>query len=234
MLFAAATTGAALTDGLTHASTRPLATALVEGLPALVLGVVAAVSARRGARLFGLAMLVLACGIVATSSAQVDEPAMVLAALLAVGVLLAAAFLRSVPAAPNRRRSVVISLLIPVVALAGLLTAVASFAWASLARTKCGVDNCAWTGLGIGFALGAACELTLLAVLLAALGADLRAGAGSALFAIGLNLLLVVTPARSQYQGVAGVAIGYTGLGMAALSWFVPRRAKRVNVAPSG
>ena len=230
MLFAAAITGAALIDGLTHASTRPLATAVVVGLPALVLGVATALSARHGARLFGLAMLVLAFGIVATSGVQPDGSAMTLVALFVVSVLLAAAFLRSAAGEPNRRRAVV-ALLVPLVVLAGLLTAVAISTGQSASRAKCGVDNCAYAGLGVAFTLGAAFELILLAVIVAALSAGLRTRAGAVLFAVGLNLLLVVAPTWSQYQGVAGVAVGYSGLGLAALPWFMPPRAKRVNVS---
>lgn len=229
VVFVVATTGAALADGLTHTPTRPLATALVESLPALVLGVAAARCAGRGARLFALAMLVLACGVVATSGVRTDGATIILVMLFVVSVLLTVAFLRLAADVPNRWRAVVLAL-VPLAVLAGLLAAVAVDRGQSLSTTKCGVDSCAYAGFGIALVLGAALELILLAVIVAALGADLRAGAGAALFAVGLNLLLVVAPTWSQYQGIAGVAVGYGGLGVSALPWFMPRRAKSVNV----
>lgn len=230
VVFVAAAAAAALTDGLAHASTRPLAAALVEGLPALLLAGATGWSRGRGARLFALAMLALACGVVATSGVKSDGTAMVLVVLFVVSALLVVAFVRSAFGSANRSRAAAVAP-VPLVALAGVLAAVAIVTGQSVNRSTCGVDNCAYSGLGAAFALGAAVELTLLAVIVAALGADLRAGAGAALFAVGLNMLLLVAPAWSQYQGVAGVAVGYTGLGLAALPWLMPRRAKGVNVS---
>jgi hypothetical protein len=229
VVFIAATIGAALTDGLTHTSTRSWTTAVVEGLTALMLGAGAVLSAGRGARLFGLAMLVLACGIVATSGVQPDGSLMILVTLFGVSVLLTAAFLRSAGGAQTGRGTAV-PVIVSLVVLAGLLTVVAVNSARSLDSTRCGTDNCAFSGLGIVLALSAAFEVMLLTALVAALAADRRAGAGILLFAAGLNLILAVAPTWSQYQGVMGVAVGYTGLGLAVLPWFMPRRAKWVNV----
>lgn len=230
VVFVAAATAAALTDGLTHTSTRPMAAALVEGLPALVLAVATGWSAGRGARLFALAMLALAFGVVATSGVKSEGTAMVLVVVFVASALLALAFVRSASIIPNRSRAVALALA-PLVALAGVLVTVAIVTGRSVSSTRCGVDNCAYPGLGAAFALGAAFELALLAVTVAALGADMRAGTGAALFAVGLNMLLLVAPAWSQYQGIAGVAVGYAGLGLAALPWLMPRRAKGANVS---
>jgi hypothetical protein len=229
--FAAATTGAAIVDGLTHSSTRPLPTAFVECLPALTLGATVLLSTGRGARSFGLATLALTGRIVATSGTQPSQPLIVLVSLLVASGLLLAAFLQSAAAsrAPSHRRT--LSMVTPLIVLAGVLTAIGIGTTASLSRTRCGVDNCAYAGLGIAFLLGAAFELTLLAMIVAACSADLRAGAGAALFAVGLNLLLAIAPTWSRYEGVVGVAVGYTGLALTALPWFAPRRAKGMDVS---
>ena len=121
-----------------------------------------------------------------------------------------------------RGTSAVALALVPLVVLAGLLAAVAMNTEQSVSRTKRGVDDCAYAGFGIALVMGAAFEVMLLAVIVDAPGADLRAAAGAALFAVGLNLLVVVAPTWSQYQGVAGVAIGYGELDVATLryTWY--------------
>jgi hypothetical protein len=230
VLFAAATVGAAVTDGLMHTSTRPWAGALGESLPALVLGAAVSVSARRGRQLFAVAMLLLAGGIVATAGVQPEGIAIGLSTLFAVSALLAAAFLRARGGAPGRHGAS--WLLVPLLALAAFFTAAAIGTARSLNQTKCGVDNCAFAGVGIALTVGLAFELTLLALVVAAAGAHPRAAAGAALFAIGLNLLLAVAPAWSQYQGVAGVAVGYAGLGLAAVPWLTSRRARESELLP--
>jgi hypothetical protein len=229
VLFAAATVGAAVTDGLMHTSTRPWAGALGESLPALVLGAAVSVSARRGRLLFAVAMLLLAGGIVATAGVQREGIAIGLSTLFAVSALLVAAFLRARSGTPSQHGAS--WLLVPLLALAAFFTAAAIGTARSLNQTKCGVDNCAFAGVGIAFTAGLAFELTLLALVVAA-GAHPRAAAGAALFAIGLNLLLAVAPAWSQYQGVAGVAVGYAGLGLAAVPWLTSRRARESELLP--
>jgi hypothetical protein len=225
--YVAATVVAAMADATAPSTSRALSTAVLEAVPALLL---AALTLRgggtgprpRGAVLFAVAMALLAGAVVVTSGTHTDDVAPTVGALLAVTATLAAAYLRVLSA--SRRQAAAAALLL--LLLPGLLAVLASLDAVSLASTTragCGVDSCAFNGLGIAFALAVACECALLVALIPALATGLRAGLGVVLFGVGTNLLLVVALQWSQYQGVMGVAFGYAGLALIALPWLAPR-----------
>lgn len=216
---------AAVADAVASSSTRALLAAVIEAIPALVLAAAvswaaAAGSRRRGAIPFTVAMVLLACGLLATSGAQPDAAVLTVGTLFVASGTLTLAYLRTM--SPRRRQTALAVLMLP-----GLLVVIAASiglsALTAMSRTRCGVDSCAFTGLGIAFTLGLACEGTFLMALVMALAADLRSGAGVLLFAVGANLLLVVAPQWSRGQGIAGTLLGYAGLALAALPWLAPR-----------
>jgi hypothetical protein len=98
----------------------------------------------------------------------------------------------------------------------------------------CGVDGCAFAGLALAIGVAFTAEFSLLVVLGPAFGADWRAGLGVVLYGVGVNLLLAVAPSWSQYQGVMGVAFGYTGLWLAAWPWLAPLRRPRSSLDSLG
>ena len=224
--YAAATAAATVADATTHSSSRGLPAAVIEAVPALLL---AALTLRgggagpqlRGAVLFAAAMALLAGAIVVTSGTHTDDVTLTVGALLAVNAALAAAHLRAL--STSRRQAAAIALFLSL--LPGLLAVLASLNAVSLTNTPragCGVDSCAFNGLGIDFALAAVCECTLLVALIPALTTGLRSGLGVVLFGVGTNLLLAVAPQWSQSQGVIGVALAYVGLALTALPWLSP------------
>jgi hypothetical protein len=224
--YAAATAASAVADGSAQLPTRAVPAAVMEAIPAFLLAVLAlragtAGSQRRGALLFAVAMTLLAAAVVVTSGTHANGIALTVGALLAVNAVLAVAYLRVLSAWPRRRRAATAVLLLPC-----LLAALGTASAVSLARTpiaSCGVDSCAFNGIGIAYGLGIGCECAFLVALVPALAADLRAGLGVVLFGVGTNLLLVVAPQWSQAQGVIGVVFGYAGLALAALPWLAPR-----------
>lgn len=225
--YAALTAAAAAADGLNHPTTRAPSTVVIESLPLPVLLAVAVRASRGGRRRhgalpLGVAVVALGAGIVGTGGRHADADLFAVGSFVVANLALAVAYLSVIAAGRSGRHAWSIAVLLALPTVACVFGLVSLMSLGGTSGKACGVDACAFAGIGLAIAVGFTVECTLLVALASGFGAGWRPGSGVVLYGVGANLVLSVAPQWSQYQGVMGVALGYAGLWLAVWPWIRP------------